>query len=281
MSGVPPWLKRRFPASWGEKTENVLRSLSLHTVCESAHCPNIGECFGKGTATFLILGDVCTRNCGFCAVRKGKPLPVDPEEPLRVARAAQKLELKHVVVTSVTRDDLPDGGASHFVRVIQAIRKLLPFVTVEILTPDFGGRAETLEVFRENTPDVFNHNVETVPRLYKGVRPQANYDCSLWLLRQWKERFSSVLVKSGLMVGLGETQEEVLAVLHDLRNAGCDIVTIGQYLRPSGKHLPVREYLSLEQFAFYEEKAYAMGFKGVASGPFVRSSYLAERFVRG
>lgn len=281
MNGVPPWLKRRFPASWGEKTEKVLRSLSLHTVCESAHCPNIGECFGKGTATFLILGNVCTRNCGFCAIKKGKPLPVDPEEPLRVARAAQKLKLRHVVVTSVTRDDLPDGGASHFAKVIRAIRELLPFVTVEILTPDFGGKSETLEVFRENTPDVFNHNVETVPRLYKEVRPQADYGRSLWLLRQWKERFSSVLVKSGLMVGLGETQEEVLAVLHDLRNAGCDIVTIGQYLQPSGKHLPVKEYLSLEQFTFYEKKAYAMGFQGVASGPFVRSSYLAERFVRG
>jgi len=279
MNQVPPWIKRRFPGSPGNETEKLLRSLSLHTVCESAHCPNIGECFGRGTATFLILGDVCTRNCGFCAVKKGQPLPLDPEEPLRVAQAAKTLGLRHVVITSVTRDDLPDGGAGHFARVVKAIRELLPSATVEILTPDFQGREEVLVVFREYPPDVFNHNVETVPRLYPQVRPKAHYRRSLFLLERFKALFPSVLTKSGLMVGLGEDKEEVLEVLRDLRQAGCDIVTVGQYLRPSMKHLPVEEYIPPSWFSFYEEEAYKLGFKGVASGPFVRSSYLAERLV--
>lgn len=279
MSELPPWIKRRFPASCGENMEIILRSLALHTVCESARCPNIGECFGKGTATFLILGEVCTRNCGFCAVRKGRPLPPDPEEPIRVAQAAKALALKHVVVTSVTRDDLPDGGAGHFVQVIRALRMTLPSVTIEILTPDFQGREEFLEIFQEDLPDVFNHNVETVPRLYPTVRPKAQYERSLFVLQRFKTLFPSVLTKSGLMVGLGETTEEVLGVLSDLRHAGCDIVTIGQYLRPSMKHLPVREYVPPSWFSFYEEKACELGFRGVASGPFVRSSYLAERFM--
>ncbi|NSW76405.1 MAG: lipoyl synthase [Candidatus Atribacteria bacterium] len=279
MSELPHWIKRRFPASGGENMEILLRSLGLHTVCESARCPNIGECFGKGTATFLILGEVCTRNCGFCAVKKGRPLPPDPEEPIRVAQAAKALALKHVVVTSVTRDDLPDGGAGHFVQVIRALRMTLPSATIEILTPDFQGREEFLEIFREDLPDVFNHNVETVPRLYPTVRPKAQYERSLFVLERFKALFPSVLTKSGLMVGLGETPEEVLEVLSDLRHAGCDIVTIGQYLRPSMKHLPVRAYVPPSWFSFYEEKAYELGFWGVASGPFVRSSYLAERFM--
>lgn len=279
MSELPPWIKRRFPASGGDDMEALLRSLALHTVCESARCPNIGECFGKGTATFLILGEVCTRNCGFCAVKKGQPLPPDPEEPIRIAQAAKALTLKHVVVTSVTRDDLPDGGAGHFVQVIRALRMTLPSATIEILTPDFQGREEFLEIFRADLPDVFNHNVETVPRLYPTVRPKAQYERSLFVLQRFKTLFPSVLTKSGLMVGLGETREEVLGVLSDLRCAGCDIVTIGQYLRPSMKHLPVREYIPPSWFSFYEEKAYELGFRGVASGPFVRSSYLAERFM--
>lgn len=279
MSELPPWIKRRFPASGGDGMEALLRSLALHTVCESARCPNIGECFGRGTATFLILGEVCTRNCGFCAVKKGQPLPPDPEEPIRIAQAAKALTLKHVVVTSVTRDDLPDGGAGHFVQVIRALRMTLPSATIEILTPDFQGREEFLEIFRADLPDVFNHNVETVPRLYPTVRPKAQYERSLFVLQRFKTLFPSVLTKSGLMVGLGETREEVLGVLSDLRCAGCDIVTIGQYLRPSMKHLPVREYIPPSWFSFYEEKAYELGFRGVASGPFVRSSYLAERFM--
>ncbi|MCX7667788.1 MAG: lipoyl synthase, partial [Atribacterota bacterium] len=220
MSELPPWIKRRFPASGGEGVEKLLRSLALHTVCESARCPNIGECFGRGTATFLILGEICTRSCGFCAVKKGQPFPPDPEEPIRVAQAAKTLALKHVVITSVTRDDLDDGGAGHFARVIEALRMALPSATIEILTPDFQGRAELLETFRENLPDVFNHNVETVPRLYPTVRPQAQYERSLLILQRFKALFPSVLTKSGLMVGLGETREEVLGVLRDLREAG-------------------------------------------------------------
>ena len=279
MSELPSWIKRRFPASHGDNVEVVLRSLALHTVCESARCPNIGECFGRGMATFLILGEICTRNCGFCAVKKGQPLPPDPKEPIRVAQAARALALKHVVVTSVTRDDLPDGGAGHFVRVIKALRMALPLATIEILTPDFQGREESLTVFRRNLPDVFNHNVETVPRLYHTVRPKAQYERSLFVLQRFKALFPSVLTKSGFMVGLGETEKEVLAVLSDLRRADCDVVTIGQYLRPSMNHLPVREYIPPSKFAFYEEKAYELGFRGVASGPFVRSSYRAEHFM--
>lgn len=276
---LPPWIKRRFSLSSGEATEKLLRSLSLHTVCESARCPNIGECFGRGTATFLILGDTCTRSCGFCAVKKGQPLPVDPEEPWRVAQAAKNLKLRHVVITSVTRDDLPDGGGRHFVQVIHAVRAALPEATVEVLTPDFQGRSEILELFRESLPDVFNHNLETVPRLYPEVRPQACYQRSLFVLQRFKTLFPSVLTKSGIMVGLGETEEEVLEVLADLRRVGCDVVTIGQYLRPSMRHLPVREYVPPHRFAFYEREAYRLGFRGVAGAPFVRSSYLAERFV--
>ncbi|MGC8778070.1 MAG: lipoyl synthase, partial [Candidatus Caldatribacteriaceae bacterium] len=252
MSEIPSWIRRRVPASYGNEVEKILRSLSLHTVCESAHCPNIGECFGRGTATFLIMGEICTRNCGFCAVKKGQPLPLDPGEPLRVAQAARALALRHVVITSVTRDDLPDGGAGHFAQVIKAVRGALPSVTVEILTPDFQGREETLKVFEENPPDIFNHNVETVPRLYSEVRPLAQYERSLLILQRFKALFPAVLTKSGFMVGLGETRAEVLEVLKNLREAGCDIVTIGQYLRPSMRHLPVREYLPPSDFAFYE-----------------------------
>ena len=282
MSSLPPWIRRRFPPQeeW-ERVERLLRSLSLHTVCESARCPNLGECFRRGTATFLILGDTCTRSCRFCAVKKGIPLPPDPEEPRRVAEAARTLSLHHVVVTSVTRDDLPDGGAEHFAKTIQAIRECLPQATVEVLVPDFQGSAEALEVVLAARPDVLNHNVETVPRLYPLVRPQADYARSLELLRRTRARYPGILVKSGLMVGLGETQKEVEAVLWDLKEAGCDVVTIGQYLRPTAWHLPVVAYVPPEVFAHYREYALRLGFRGVASGPFVRSSYRAEEFVKG
>lgn len=281
MGELPSWIRRRFPPQeeW-EEVQRLLQKLSLHTVCESAHCPNIGECFRRGTATFLILGDICTRNCRFCAVQKGHPLPPDPEEPKRVAEAAKQLTLEHVVVTSVTRDDLPDGGAEHFVRTVEALRKFLPEATVELLIPDFLGDWKALEVVLSVHPDVLNHNVETVPRLYPLVRPQADYFRSLELLRRAKERFPSLLTKSGFMVGLGETQKEVEEVLQDLKDSGCDIVTIGQYLRPSMRHLPVSEYVLPEVFEYYRRYALRLGFLGVASSPFVRSSYRAEAFIR-
>ncbi len=280
MSTLPSWIRRRFPPQeeW-ERVQKLLRTLTLHTVCESARCPNMGECFRRGTATFLILGNTCTRSCRFCAVEKGTPESPDPKEPERVAEAARQLGLKHVVVTSVTRDDLPDGGAGHFAATIKAIRERLPQATVEVLIPDFLGREEALDIVLAAHPDVLNHNVETVPRLYPLVRPQANYGRSLWLLRRAKEKVPDLLTKSGLMVGLGETKEEVRAVLRDLREALCDIVTIGQYLRPSARHLPVSAYIPPEEFEDYREYAFRLGFLGVASGPFVRSSYRAEEFV--
>lgn len=280
MCALPSWIKRRFPPQeeW-EDVQKLLRTLALHTVCESARCPNIGECFRRGTATFLILGNVCTRSCRFCAVEKGVPKPLDPEEPERVAEAAKRLNLKHVVVTSVTRDDLPDGGAHHFAATIAALRRVLPQATVEVLVPDFQGKEEALDVVLAARPHVLNHNVETVPRLYPFVRPQADYVRSLWLLGRVKDKAPDVLTKSGLMVGLGETRAEVEGVLHDLRDVRCDIVTIGQYLRPSMRHLPVAAYLPPEEFEYYREYGLRLGFLGVASGPFVRSSYRAEEFV--
>lgn len=258
----------------------LLEGLGLDTVCLSAACPNLGECFARRTATFLILGPVCTRNCRFCAVPKGTPRPVDPGEPRRVALAAAELQLRHVVITSVTRDDLPDGGAGQFAATVTAVREALPEATVEVLTPDFRGRPAALEKVMAAGPRVFNHNVETVPRLYPAARPQADYRRSLEVLRRAKEMRPGILTKSGLMVGLGEREEEVLAVLADLRSAGCDAVTIGQYLRPSKAHLPVREYLTPETFARYRARAREMGFRYVASGPLVRSSYLAEDALR-
>ena len=279
MSSLPPWIKKRVSLEEGEETQKLLQSLSLHTVCESARCPNRGECFARKVATFLIMGDVCTRRCRFCAVEKGIPQPLDPEEPRRVGEASRQLGLKHVVVTSVTRDDLSDGGASHFVATIREIRKALPFSTVEVLTPDFQGREEDLRVVAKEEPEVFNHNVETVPRLYPLVRPLASYQRSLTILERVKEISPSVITKSGLMVGLGEKKEEVIEVLKDLKRVGCDVVTIGQYLRPSSRHLEVKEYVPPQVFAWYEDVAYFLGFRGVASGPLVRSSYLAEKFV--
>jgi lipoic acid synthetase len=274
----PPWLKKRIPPIQEiEKVKAILARGNLHTVCEEARCPNLGDCFSKGTATFLILGRVCTRNCGFCAVERGTPLPLNESEPETVARAVGELRLQYVVLTSVTRDDLQDGGASHYAEAIRAIRALDPGVKIEVLIPDLKGDRTALETVLKEQPDVLNHNVETVPRLYPQVRPQADYKGSLELIRRAKEIGPSLLTKSGFMLGLGETQEEVLNLLTDLREVGCDFLTIGQYLQPRSDRLPVVRYVPPEEFEEYRETARGMGFKGVASGPFVRSSFHASQ----
>ncbi len=272
----PPWLVQRVASGSFEKVSGLLGGLGLNTVCQSAHCPNIGECFGHGTATFLILGGTCTRRCRFCAVPKGAPVPPDPGEPARVAQAAASLGLKHVVVTSVTRDDLPDGGAGHFAAVIAALRAA-GGITVEVLTPDFAGRQDALAAVLAARPDIFNHNVETIPRLYPVVRPGADYGRSLAVLAAAAR--AGLRVKSGLMVGLGETADEVSVVLGDLAAAGVRAVTLGQYLRPSQVHLPVREYIHPDQFRRYEQAARDLGFGHVAAGPLVRSSYHAAAWL--
>ncbi|MBE3579464.1 MAG: lipoyl synthase [Caldanaerobacter subterraneus] len=271
----PEWLKVRILSEDLNRMEAFLKNMALNTVCQSANCPNMGECFARRTATFMIMGNICTRNCRFCAVGKGHPQPLDEEEPRRVAEAARRLGLRHVVVTSVTRDDLPDGGASHFAKTIYELKKL-PGVTVEVLVPDFMGNEEAIRTVVEAKPDVINHNVETVPRLYSRVRPKADYIRSLNLLKKVKELDPLILTKSGIMVGLGETEEEVVEVMKDLRDIDCDMMTIGQYLRPSHKHIEVAEYVTPEQFKRYEEMGYKLGFKHVASGPLVRSSYHAD-----
>lgn len=269
----PQWLKKQFdPVAEGKMTA-LLRSLSLHTVCEDANCPNRSECFKSKTATFLILGDVCTRGCRYCAVAKGVPFPLDPDEPQHVAEAAETLGLKHIVVTSVTRDDLPDGGADHFARTITALRKRLPQSTIEVLIPDFQGDQAALQCVIDAKPDIINHNVETVSALYPVVRPQANYRRSLELLQRVKQ--AGLYSKTGFMVGLGETREDVLSLMDDLAEIGCDMLTIGQYLQPSKNHLPVVAFITPEQFDEYKELALAKGIRYVASGPFVRSSYHA------
>jgi lipoic acid synthetase len=275
----PEWLKKRLPeASSLRSMEALLRQRGLHTVCESALCPNLGECFGKGTATFLIMGDICTRDCGFCGVTSSAPGPLDPDEPGKVAEAVARLGLRHVVVTSVTRDDLPDGGAGHYVATIRAIREAVPAATIEVLVPDFGGVDEHVARVLAEMPDVFNHNLETVPRLYPQVRPQALYERSLAVLKQATEEGTSI-VKTGLMVGLGETAEEVRQVLIDACAAGADMVTIGQYLRPSSCHLPVVEYVHPDTFAEYREFGESLELQ-VHSAPFVRSSFHAgENFA--
>lgn len=258
----------------------LLRELRLHTVCQSAQCPNACECFARGTATFLILGSVCSRSCGFCAVTRGAPAPPDPDEPPRVAEAAARLGLRHVVVTSVTRDDLPDGGSGHFAATIQAIRSACA-ATIEVLTPDFQGSEACVRRVLEARPEVFNHNVETVPRLYPRVRPQAVYARSLEVLRFAAEAGRGVVAKSGLMVGLGESHAEVLAVMRSLREAGCRALTVGQYLRPSPHHLPIERFVPPEEFETYQHEAEALGFDAVAAGPFVRSSYHADALAAG
>jgi lipoic acid synthetase len=269
---LPEWIRARYDHERLHPMKGLLRRHGLSTVCEEARCPNIGECFSKPTATFMILGRRCTRNCGFCSIEKAIPFPPDEEEPLRVAMAANEMGLKYVVVTSPARDDLPDGGAGHFAETVREIKRHLPGAKVEVLTPDFN---ERLHIVLEAGPDVFNHNVETVPRLYPIVRPKADYERSLRLLSLVKG-LSDIPAKSGLMVGLGETFKEVLGVLRDLRKAGCDFVTIGQYLRPSKGNLPVAEYLPPEVFDRLRDAALEMGFRHAASGPMVRSSMNAQ-----
>lgn len=272
----PPWLRVRLRA--GPTYQGVLRRLregQLHTVCQEALCPNLGECFSQGTATFLILGDRCTRNCRFCAVGHGPEGPPDPEEPQRVAEAALAMGLSYVVITSVTRDDLADGGAGHFAETIREVRKRLPEARVEVLVPDFRGSAEALETVLHARPDVLNHNLETVPRLYPEVRPGAEYRRSLELLRLARTLAPGVITKSGLMLGLGEADHEVVDVLSDLISTGCSILTMGQYLQPSRNHLPVQRFVPPEEFEAWRGIALNMGFREVASGPLVRSSYHA------
>lgn len=273
---MPPWLTVRAPSVDSlRQMKPYLSDLGLHTVCESAMCPNIGQCFGKRTATFMILGDVCTRACRFCAVAKGKPAPLDPAEPTKVAEAVAGLGLRHAVITSVTRDDLLDGGAGAFAETIRAIHERAPGTIVEVLIPDFGGDRESLRMVVEAAPEIINHNLETVPRLYATVRPQAVYPRSLELLRRVKELNPAIPTKSGLMLGLGETRDEVLAVMDDLRGIDCDMLTLGQYLRPSQWHLEVVEFITPEAFAEYRQIAEDKGFKSVASAPLVRSSFNA------
>ena len=273
----PEWIKGRIPTGRAYlETKAILRSLDLHTVCESANCPNIGDCFSRHTATFLILGNVCTRSCPFCDIRSGKPLPVDPREPGRVADAARQLGLRYVVVTSVNRDELLDGGASQFAETILAIRAAIAGVRVEVLIPDFLGNWDALGTVLAARPDVLNHNMETVNRLYPRVRPAGRYQRSLELLRQVSNRTPEIPAKSGIMLGVGERVEEVEELLRDLREHGCSMVTLGQYLPPSGSHLPLERYAPPEEFAHYRAYGTALGFRQVASGPLVRSSYHAE-----
>ena len=276
----PSWIRVKAGNDTGRfgEIKSMLREQKLHTVCEEAACPNIGECFGRGTATFMILGDICTRRCPFCDVGHGKPLPPDPEEPASLADSVAHLKLRYVVITSVDRDDLRDGGARHFADVIAAVREQSPATTIETLVPDFRGRhALAIDILGDALPDVLNHNLETVPRLYKQARPGADYAHSLDFLKAFKARYPQVPTKSGLMVGLGETDEEILAVMRDLRAHGVEMLTIGQYLAPSNHHLPVLRYVSPETFALYEAEALKMGFSGAACAPMVRSSYWADQ----
>ena len=281
----PEWIRIKLGA--GQEAErfneikDTLREHKLHTVCEEASCPNIHECFGKGTATFMIMGDICTRRCPFCDVGHGRPNPLDPNEPQHLAESVAAMRLKYVVITSVDRDDLRDGGAQHFADCIQAIRTSSPATRIEVLVPDFRGRLElALDILSATPPDVMNHNLETAPRLYKQARPGADYAHSLQLLKDYKARNPDVTTKSGIMVGLGETDEEVLEVLADLRAHDVDMLTVGQYLQPSNGHLPVLRYVTPDQFKAFEKKAYDMGFRHAAVGAMVRSSYHADQQAR-
>src|SRR5690349_22217908 len=276
----PPWIRVRaaMPDSRFHEIKQILRTQNLHTVCEEASCPNIAECFGKGTATFMILGDICTRRCPFCDVAHGRPLAPDPQEPRHLAETIAALELRYVVITSVDRDDLRDGGAQHFGDCIRAVRAASPQTTIEVLVPDFRGRLDrALEILAAAPPDVMNHNLETVPRLYKRARPGGNYRHSLELLQRFKQRYPQVPTKSGLMVGLGETNAEILQVMRDLRAHEVDMLTIGQYLQPSPHHLAVERYVEPPVFTMFESQAAEMGFKHAAIGPLVRSSYHADQ----
>lgn len=277
---LPAWLRMPLPTTdTYSHTRAMLGELHLHTVCESAKCPNHWECWSRGTATFMIGGDRCTRACGFCAIATAKPLPLDPDEPTRVAEAARRMGLRHVVITAVARDDIPDGGADHFRRTILAVKAAVPSLVVEVLTPDFNDRDAAIECVLEARPEVFNHNLETVRRLTPSVRSRATYDRSLSVLRKVRAKVGhSLYTKSGLMLGLGETREEVLTAMADLRNVDCDILTLGQYLQPTREHLPVQEFIAPEQFLEYARMARQMGFVHAACGPLVRSSYHAEDF---
>ena len=280
----PDWIRVKAGSSAGRfgEIKQILREHNLHTVCEEATCPNIGECFGNGTATFMILGDLCTRRCPFCDVGHGKPLPPDAEEPEKLARTIAAMKLKYVVITSVDRDDLRDGGAQHFADCIAKVREYSPGTKIEVLVPDFRGRLEiALEILALSPPDVLNHNMETVPRLYKQARPGADYENSLQLLKAFKALRPGIATKSGLMVGLGETDEEILDTLRDLRAHDVEMLTIGQYLAPSGHHLPVIRYVHPDVFAMYAREATAMGFTHAASAPLVRSSYHADLQAHG
>ncbi|HET7365477.1 MAG TPA: lipoyl synthase [Burkholderiales bacterium] len=276
----PAWIRVRAPSPSSRfyEIKDILRRQRLHTVCEEASCPNIGECFGKGTATFMILGDICTRRCPFCDVAHGRPLAPDADEPRHLAETIAALRLNYVVITSVDRDDLRDGGAQHFVDCIRAVRELSPRTTIEVLVPDFRGRMErALEILAAAPPDVMNHNLETVPRLYKQARPGGHYEHSLALLRRFKRAYPAVPTKSGLMVGLGETDEEIIAVMRDLRAHDVDMLTIGQYLQPSPHHLPVARYVEPATFQLFEARAAELGFRHAAIGALVRSSYHADQ----
>lgn len=279
----PSWIRTKLPTSQRfQDIKSILRKNSLFTVCEEASCPNIGECFSKGTATFMILGDMCTRRCPFCDVAHGRPEPVDPAEPERLAETISSLGLSYVVITSVDRDDLRDGGATHFVDCIKQIRLKCPQTKIEILTPDFRGRLDkALNILSESPPDVMNHNLETVPRLYRKARPGASYENSLNLLLEFKKQHPNVLTKSGLMVGLGETDEEITSVMDDLNEKLVDMVTIGQYLQPTNGHLPVERFVHPDQFEKFKVYGDKLGFKHVASGPLVRSSYHADLQAEG
>jgi len=277
---LPEWLRVRLPTSdTFARTRSLLDELKLHTVCESAKCPNHWECWDKGTATFMIAGDRCTRACGFCAVSTAKPLPLEADEPMRVAEAARRMRLKHVVITAVARDDVADGGADHFRQTIETVRQLNPQIVIEVLVPDFQDSDPAIEAVLAANPHIFNHNLETVRRLTPSVRHRATYDRSLSVLKKVKtKRGQNIHSKSGLMLGLGETENELMVAMEDLRAAGCDILTLGQYLQPTLKHLPVVEFISPDQFAALGRIARMMGFVHVASGPMVRSSYHADEF---
>ncbi|HEY5346358.1 MAG TPA: lipoyl synthase [Verrucomicrobiae bacterium] len=277
---LPEWLRIKLPTSdTFSQTRNLLGELKLHTVCESAKCPNHWECWSKGTATFMIAGDRCTRACGFCAVATAKPLPLEADEPLRVAEATRRMKLKHVVITAVARDDVADGGAEHFRQTIEKVRELNPGIVIEVLVPDFQDSDDSIELVLAANPQIFNHNLETVRRLTPGVRHRATYDRSLSVLKKVKtKRAQTIHTKSGIMLGLGEREEEVLEAMRDLRAAGCDILTLGQYLQPTLKHLAMVEFVPPTKFAEYKVRAEEMGFIHVASGPLVRSSYHADEF---
>ncbi len=276
----PDWIRSKLTRKkQANNLKSLLKSKNLHTVCEEAKCPNIGECFGEGTATFLIMGNICTRNCGFCSVRKGIPVPVDRDEPVRIARQIKKMKLKHAVLTSPSRDDIDDGGASFFADTAREIKKINPSTTVEILIPDFKGDINSLKKVLNSDIDILNHNVETVRRLYPRVRPEADYDRTLRILKKASDNSPGLPVKSGFMVGLGEKEEEVEELLKDLRAAGCSVLTVGQYLRPTLRHLPVDRYVHPDEFKEIEDMAYNIGFDYVVSGPLVRSSYKAEEVL--